>query len=129
MGDFDIQKQVIYWRDGATEAFDAAQDMILRDKRVLFGLFFVHLGLEKILKARICRHTKQFPPRIHNLIRLAEIAEIKIDDEQIRILSLLNEFNLEGRYPENWAEPPTLEQAKMYLERSRKVFEWLTNQL
>lgn len=55
MPEFDIQKQVIYWRDGAIEAFDAAQDMILRDKRILFGLFFVHLGLEKILKAHISR--------------------------------------------------------------------------
>jgi HEPN domain-containing protein len=129
MPEFDIQKQVIYWRDGAIEAFDAAQDMILRDKRILFGLFFVHLSLEKILKAHISRQTRGFPPRIHNLIRLAEIAEIVMDDEQIRILSSLNEFSLEGRYPENWTEPPSLEQAKVYLERSRKVFQWLTNLL
>ena len=129
MAEIDIQKHIDYWRDGANEAFIAAQDMILRDQRILFGLFFAHLALEKILKAHVCRQTQQIPPRIHNLIRLAEIAQLELSDEQIRILSSINEFNLEGRYPENWIAPPTLDDAKNYLANSQKVLEWLTNQL
>jgi HEPN domain-containing protein len=129
MAELDIQKQLAYWRDGAVEAFGAAQDMILRDQRVLFGLFFVHLTLEKALKAYICRQTGQLPPRIHNLIRLAEIAGLNLDEEQIKIMAAVNEFNLEGRYPETWMPPPTLDEAKEYLMRSKKVFEWLNNLL
>jgi HEPN domain-containing protein len=129
MSEFDIQKQVEYWRNGATDALDAANDMILRDKRILFGLFFLHLAVEKILKAHVCRRTMNFAPRLHNLVRLAILAEIALSDEQIMTLASLNEFSLEGRYPETWAEPPTPEQAEVYLLRSRQVFEWLMNLL
>ncbi len=129
MTQIDIQKHVTHWREGAIEALAASRDMILRDKRTLFGLFFIHLAIEKILKAHVCSQTGELPPRIHNLIRLAEIAGLELDDEQIRVLAALNEFNLEGRYPETWSAPPSVELAQQYLNRSEKVFTWLMSQL
>ncbi|GAB4495464.1 MAG: hypothetical protein OHK0052_03010 [Anaerolineales bacterium] len=42
-----IQLQIAYWKNGAIEALDTAQDMILRDKRILFGLFLCILHLKK----------------------------------------------------------------------------------
>jgi HEPN domain-containing protein len=129
MAELDIQKQIQYWRNGAQEAFDAAQDLVNRDHRILFGLFFVHLALEKALKAHVCLTTRQMPPRIHNLNRLMELAQLPVDDEVLTTASAMNEFNLEGRYPENWMTPPTLAEAQDYLEQSKKVFEWLMSRL
>jgi HEPN domain. len=57
----NIEKQVAYWRDGAVEDWEIAQELIERG-RTRHGLFFVHLSLEKLLKAHVCRHTQDWLP-------------------------------------------------------------------
>ena len=125
---FDIQKHIIHWREGAQEALDAADDLINKDRRILFGLFFVHLALEKIIKARFLHVKKGVLPRIHNLVRLAELAELELDDKTRKILAEVNEFNIEGRYSDLLMPPPSLEEARNYLQRAKGAFEWLTKQ-
>ena len=100
MPEINIEKQIFYWRDGAKEAFDIAQKFIRRDEHPLYGLFFLHLALEKILKAYVCEKKQNTPPRINNLTRLAELAELKLSDEYKAILAAMNEFQMEGRYPD-----------------------------
>jgi len=56
------------------EAWEAAVDLINENHRIQFGLFFVHLALEKVVKAHVWRAKQKMPPHIHNLIRLAELA-------------------------------------------------------
>lgn len=125
MTDVDVEKQVVYWRKGADEAWDTAQDLINRDRRISFGLFFAHLALEKIIKAHVCRSTKETPPRIHNLNRLAEIAKLPINEENKKILAEINDFNIAGRYSDMLLPPPALRDAKRYLKRAKGTFEWL----
>ncbi|NCO95976.1 MAG: HEPN domain-containing protein, partial [Armatimonadetes bacterium] len=50
----DVEKQVAYWRDGAKEDWEVAQELVDRG-RTRHGLFFGHLALEKLLKAHVCR--------------------------------------------------------------------------
>ncbi len=45
------------------------------------ALFFVHLSVEKALKALVCRETSDIPPRTHNLVRLAELAKLEMSGE------------------------------------------------
>jgi len=123
---FNIEKHIFHWREGAQEALDAADDLINKDRRILFGLFFVHLALEKIIKALFLRVKKEMPPRIHNLVRLAEMAELVMDDQTRKILAEVNEFNIEGRYSDLLIPPPSLEEARNYLRRAKGAFEWLT---
>jgi HEPN domain-containing protein len=59
---FDIEKQVAYWRNGAAEDLQVAQDLIKR-QRTRHGLFFLHLALEKLLKALVCRQTQDLAPK------------------------------------------------------------------
>jgi HEPN domain-containing protein len=66
----DIEKNIVHWRNGAEEALEVADDLINQNHRFLFGLFFAHLALEKVITAHIWRVKKETPPRIHNLIRL-----------------------------------------------------------
>jgi HEPN domain-containing protein len=123
----DVEKNIAHWRKGAQEALEAADDLINKDRRILFGLFFVHLALEKMIKAHIWRVTKEMPPRVHNLIRLAEVACLTLDDQNRHILAEINEFNIEGRYSDLLMPPPSQKEARDYLRRAKGVFEWLTN--
>ena len=125
---FDVEKQIANWRRGADEAWDAAVDLINKDRRIQFGLFFVHLSLEKILKAHIWRAVKKLPPHIHNLSRLAEIAELPLDDKNRKVLAEINEFNIEGRYSDLSRPPVSVQEAKGYLQRAKGTFEWLKSQ-
>lgn len=123
----DIEKTIAHWRNGAMEALEAAEDLINQVHRFLFGLFFVHLALEKIIKAHIWRVKKEMPPRLHNLIRLAEVAELAVDENNRDILAEINEFNIEGRYSDILMPPPSIEEARQYPQRANGTFEWLTN--
>ncbi|GAB4495467.1 MAG: hypothetical protein OHK0052_03020 [Anaerolineales bacterium] len=68
---------------------------------------------------------KTFPPRIHNLTRLAEFSNLALTELQMQNLSAINQFNLEGRYPEVWMQPPSFDEAEHYLKNAQEVFEWL----
>ena len=122
----DINKQVQYWVEGSKEDWEVAQDLLKRG-RVRHGLFLCHLALEKMLKALVCHATQELAPRIHNLVRLAEIAGIHPTPDQMDILAEMNAFNVEGRYPESLHSPPNIKEAEQYLSRSREVYEWLKN--
>jgi HEPN domain-containing protein len=124
----DIQKQIAYWQNGASEEWDLAQDLVKRNK-TRHGLFFAHLALEKLLKAHVCRQTQDLPPRLHNLTRLAELAKLPLDQTQVDILAEMNVFNLEGRYPDLSVAPLSKKEAKDYLRRSEEVYQWLMSQL
>ena len=92
-------------------------------------MFFAHLALEKALKAHGCRRINDLAPRMHNLVRLAELAELQLDEKQIDILAEMNAFNIEGRYPEMLTAEPTVEEARRYMRRAREVHTWLIRQL
>ena len=71
----NIEKHINYWKGGAEEDFQVAEQLITSAK-IRHGLFFLHLTLEKILKAHACRNSKDIAPRLHNLARLAELSGI-----------------------------------------------------
>ena len=123
---FDVDRQVGYWRRGADEDWEVAARLV-RDGSGRHGLFFAHLALEKMLKALVCLRTRDVPPRMHNLVRLGELAGLKPDSRQGDVLADMNQFNMEGRYPEFHA-PPSPEEAASYLARSQEVLAWLTRQ-
>ena len=81
----DIQKQVDYWKTSSDEDFAAAESL-LEKGHLRHCLFFAHLAIEKMLKAHVTRQTKDVPPRTHNLVRLAEIAELSLSPEQTSLL-------------------------------------------
>ncbi len=82
----DVARQVAYWRDGAREDWAVAQDLIGQG-RVRHALFLAHLALEKVLKAHVCLHTDDLAPRMHNLVRLAEIADLHPGQTYLDVLA------------------------------------------
>ena len=123
----DLEKQIAYWRESSEEDMAVGRDLVAREK-VRHGLFFVHLALEKSPKAIVCRVTGETPPKIHNLVRLSELANVHPSPEQVDALADMNVFNLEGRYPQTLPSPPTLSEVQDILVRAEEAFRWLTNQ-
>lgn len=103
---------------GAKEDLDVAKDLVFQ-RRIRHGLFFAHLALEKILKARVCQTSHDIAPPVHNLIRLAELAAINLDPKVRAFLAEVSPFNIEARYPDLLVPEPTFEEAKHIMEKLR----------
>lgn len=124
----NIDKHISYWRKGADEDFEVATQLVDSGK-IRHGLFFLHLSLEKIIKAYICRNTGDIAPRLHNLSVLAEMSGIDFQQEQLDFLAEMNPLNIEGRYPDTWGPLPSRAEANTLVEQSGEILLWLMNQL
>ena len=124
----DAQKQIYYWQTSGDEDFAAAESL-LEKGHFRHCLFFAHLAIEKMLKAHVTRQTNDIPPRIHNLVRLAEKAEISLDDEQIIFLRSFDVYQLKGRYPDSAMIILDLKTTKEKMDLAGEILKWLKAQL
>lgn len=76
----DLNKQIEYWIQGAEDDLVTA-DLLMCEKRILHGLFFCHLVIEKAIKAHLVKISEEVAPRSHNLIHLSEKAKLDFDDQ------------------------------------------------
>jgi hypothetical protein len=54
---------------------------LLKTRRYVYGIFMCHLTIEKLLKACVTEFTEKFPPKIHELDKLARLAGIEFPPE------------------------------------------------
>ena len=93
-------EHIKYWVDTAKKDWRAIQKMY-KSKVYLHALFFAHLHLEKLCKALwVKNNSGNHPPKIHNLVRLLNEAKIQYSQEQMDFMNIMNNFQLEGRYPD-----------------------------
>jgi len=97
---------------------------LLSNKKLLHGLFFCHLTIEKAIKALVAKYTKDFPPKSHNLILLIEKAGITLPKEFEDLHGILMKYQLEGRYPDYSPSIPDNETVNNYLEQTKNLLEW-----
>lgn len=128
MPEIKIEQQIAYWRDGALESMDDASYLI-KGGRISLGLFAVHLSIEKAIKAHVVKVTKKLPPKIHDLLRLAEIGQVILSSMQADFLSKMNLYQMEGRYADQAFQTPSLQKAKEHLKQAKEIIEWLISQL
>jgi len=124
----NIEKQIEYWKESSDEDFAAAQSL-LEKGHFRHSLFFAHLALEKMLKAHVTKRIKDIPPRIHNLVRLAEIANLNLDQEQEQLLREFGFYQLEGRYPDSEELPLESGFTEEEISRAKRMLSWLKIQL
>jgi HEPN domain-containing protein len=124
----DVAAHIAYWRGGADEDWQVADDL-MRLGRVRHGLFFAHLALEKILKAHVCRATRDVPPRLHLLLRLAERTGIGFSEVQREFLARFDRHHLAGRYPDSVPLPLDAEGAQREMKQALEILNWLIQQL
>lgn len=113
----DVEKQVLYWRNTSADDWRVARKLIA-DKEILHGLFFVHLTIEKALKAHVCKQTNDYAPLMHNLFSLAKLASIELTIDQEELLTEINTYNIRGRYPDIPIKVPSIQEAKSILKQA-----------
>lgn len=117
------------WAEQARYDVETARAM-LSSGRYLYVLFCCQQAVEKMLKGLIAKRTEEFPPRLHNLVRLAESASIELSEERADFLRLLSAYYIQSRYPE--AIESTKSQtdqalADEALKKTEEIIKWLSS--
>jgi len=120
----DIDRQITYWITGATDDLESAK-ILIESNRLLHGLFFCHLVIEKAIKANVVKQTGEIAPRSHNLLYLSEIAKLVFTEEDEIFLGILMKYQLQGRYPDYNPNIPDKIKVKEYLIKTEKLLLWL----
>lgn len=97
----DKKKLIEYWKTGSDLDFDSAKAISEKAKKNVQACFFLHLSIEKNLKAYIVFTTGEHAPYIHNLSVLAKKADLELNEAQRGLLVKVNDFNMRCRYPDD----------------------------
>ena len=95
------EEHINYWLESAWHDYEVSESLF-KSGKYDWCLFITHLVLEKTLKAVFVKNNQnKIPPKIHNLVRLAELSLLNLNEKQRIFLDEGNDFNLEVRYPES----------------------------
>jgi HEPN domain-containing protein len=94
----DLNEIEKYWIDSSLDAFDTAETL-LKNKRFAYAMFFLHLSIEKMLKALFVNKNNTESPFGHNLQNIAaKIKDINFGKERMELFTQITTFNIAGRY-------------------------------
>jgi HEPN domain-containing protein len=95
-----IQDHINWWKDEALRNWDTAE-YNRKGEQFVFSLFAFHLSIEKLLKAIwIKDNNANYPPRTHDLTVLYNETDLDLPNGWYDYLGTINEWNIEGRYPD-----------------------------
>ncbi len=94
------QEYIDYWVKTAAKDWKVVNDLY-KSKNYVHALFWAHLLLEKLIKAHWVKDNEtNIPPKIHHLVYLVEKTKLSVSEDDIKFFYLMNQFQLEGRYPD-----------------------------
>jgi len=128
---FDVEKTVQYWLDGAEYDMGVAEAMYEKEK-FPYALFMGHLAVEKLLKALVVKTTREHAPYTHSLSLLAEKSDINIPQKILKRLARFMEFHFEAQYPKEqkkFYKKCTKEFTSKKMNEIREVYVWLKERL
>jgi len=85
-----------------------------------------------MLKAVIAKRTEAFPPRLHNLMRLAEYAQLELAKEQSHFVRELSGYYTQTRYPDEMGSMSvgmSREAAQRVLNQAEEMVAWLSSMM
>ena len=124
MDKYDLVK---YWVETSEQDYNTMLHLY-ETKDYHWSLFMGHLVLEKLLKALYAKNIDNNIPRIHDLLRIAEKANIKTTDEQQDSLDIITTFNISARYPDykqSFYKKCNYEFTTSNIERIKELRKWL----
>ena len=130
MNNIDIMN---YWIESSDEDYNV-MNVLYKNKKNSYCLFFGHLVIEKLLKAYYAKNNKSAPhaPRSHDLLYLAEKMNLELTERQEDLLDLITKFNMSARYDDYKREfyaKCTNEYTSEQLKNIEEVRTWLKNLL
>ncbi len=124
------EESINHWFEAAERDSLTADDMY-KLGHYSWSLFLWHLVIEKIIKCLIVKKGKEVL-LVHDLVRLASIAELSLTEEQKLILREITTFNIEARYDdykEQFYKKATREYAAIWRGNSKEMYKWIKEQL
>lgn len=125
--EFDKDKLIRYWINSSDEDF-GTMEVMYQSRRYNWALFVGHLMIEKLLKAYFVRRKEEFPPFIHNLLRLAEKGEIELNNEKKLFFITVTAFNINARYDDykmSFQKKCTPEYTALWINQLKEKRLWL----
>ncbi len=127
-----LKEHIQYWVESAENDLSVA-DVLFNSGKYDWCLFIGHLVIEKILKALFVQKNNELtPPKIHNLLKLVQLSDIKLNKEQQLFLEIVNNFNIEGRYPEiknEFYKTANKEFTNIHYSKIKECYHWLKSQI
>lgn len=126
------QEHIDYWIKSSVKDLETMK-FLSKGKRYVHALFFGHLYLEKICKALWVKNNKDnYPPKVHNLLTILKQADIVLDEDDQLFLLKLNQYQIEGRYPEDIEKLYAVTNSKLtteYIAKIKTIAKCLQNKL
>lgn len=129
--EFDKQKIVDLWIEGSEDDFET-MNAVLNAKKYSWSLFIGHLVLEKLMKAYFVKVNGDYPPFVHNLLRLAIDSKIEINEDLKFKLTTISAFNLNARYDDykrSFQTKCTPEYTFEWIENIKELRKWILEQI
>ncbi|HUB23871.1 MAG TPA: HEPN domain-containing protein [Tepidisphaeraceae bacterium] len=123
-----IQKQTAHWLRSSRQDMQVGK-LLLRQRKTRHALFFLHLAMEKLLKAMVCKTTQKPAPHIHSLPILATRASAILNVDQMSFLAAFDRFNLAARYPDDLTPMPRMARVTKLAREFTVVYRCLAKQL
>jgi HEPN domain-containing protein len=126
------QKTSKMWLDRVAYDIDTAKAM-LQTGRLIYAIFMCQQTLEKCFKALLAYKDREIIP-IHNLRRLAELAEVihEMDEPTLVKLDFLSSYYINARYKEDLQQLSrgiTESVARDFVQFSEGVIAWLCQKI
>ncbi len=125
--DLNKDKLINYWIDGSDDDFETLIAMF-DSKRYSWSLFIGHLMIEKLLKAYYIKVKSDYPPFIHNLLRLAEKADLELNGNQKEQLATITVFNINARYDDykmSFKKQCTPDFTAVWIDKLKELRTWI----
>ena len=128
-----MSERVEYWLELCDSDLLTAKVLFQSERYLPMG-FYCHMIAEKALKAVVAKKTNELPPKIHDLLKLAEKGEVFgiMSDEQKQLLHTLTPMQIETRYPddeETQVPELTLTSSEQLLKETEEFLCWIRQQL
>lgn len=107
-------------------------ETLFQNQKYDWCLFIGHIVIEKTLKAFYVRDKQEMPPKIHNLVKLAENTNLSFTEDQFVFLADVNDFNIEARYPDtkfSFYQTCTREFTEGQFSKIKEMYKWLLSQM
>ena len=93
----NVDNAMEVWIKSSDINFDEMQDFY-KIRRNNWALFIGHLCIEKLLKAYYIKIHHKHSMNLHNLTRIAELANLELTKEQKADFAMITTFNISARY-------------------------------
>jgi HEPN domain-containing protein len=126
-GVFDRDRLIRHWIDSSDDDYET-MITLLESRRYSWALFAGHLLTEKLLKALYAGTRNDYPPPVHNLLRLAEGYGLEMSEENKVFLITVTAFNINARYDDykkSFHKKCTSEFTTVWIEKIKQHRQWI----